>query len=430
MVELDVVHTISSDLLDVQYYFQSLIEQAMLCGLLSDSGLAKIQWDLLAILAEQTDKWSRGKSSSIPTEKAKEIMNSVMFVIGIQLKSYQMPEQAIDMLKTESLKQLFESGMKLVKQKMMIARRLQKRIMDNLFETPNVYYRSTIFDGINGFFKLYRPQFAAHEIHITADYPVYIGRPRLNGIEFIEQYLRCIEAENAFCICFAAKDVHHLLSGLTKDYPSVPMNIFEPVLLSALGLSILKHDPIRLDLSKEDILLLYREFTGKSDIEIQECLRKSSFLLYRAIKLPQNARHYIDMCIPKLANAIQNGVMMKTLDKVFLTPAYPELETKIILSYGDRMNDGKYQKLLEKILQTDQGEERINIVLKEVHSLADLLDIISDAELYEDEIRILVDMLPYPVFDALLLKYPDDDFLYRESDILLYKALQNRKKTI
>ena len=430
MVELDVVHTISSDLLDVQYYFQSLIEQAMLCGLLSDSGLAKIQWDLLAILAEQTDKWSRGKSSSIPTEKAKEIMNSVMFVIGIQLKSYQMPEQAIDMLKTESLKQLFESGMKLVKQKMMLARRLQKRIMDNLFETPNVYYRSTIFDGINGFFKLYRPQFGAHEIHITADYPVYIGRPRLNGIEFIEQYLRCIEAENAFCICFAAKDVHHLLSGLTKDYASVPMNIFEPVLLSALGLSILKLDPIRLDLSKEDILLLYREFTGKSDIEIQECLRKSSFLLYREIKLPQNTRHYIDMCIPKLANAIQNGVMMKTLDKVFLTPAYPELETKIILSYGDRMNDGKYQKLLEKILQTDQGEERINIVLKEVHSLADLLDIISDAELYEDEIRILVDMLPYPVFDALLLKYPDDDFLYRESDILLYKALQNRKKTI
>ena len=60
MVELDIVHTISSDLLDVQYYFQSLIEQAMLCGLLSDSGLAKIQWDLLAILAEQTDKWSRG----------------------------------------------------------------------------------------------------------------------------------------------------------------------------------------------------------------------------------------------------------------------------------------------------------------------------------------------------------------------------------
>ena len=144
MGELDVVHTISSDLLDVQYYFQSLIEQAMLCGLLSDSGLAKIQGDLLAILAEQTDKWSRGKSSSIPTEKAKEIMNSVMFVIGIQLKSYQMPEQAIDMLKTESLKQLFESRMKLVKQKMMIARRLQKRIMDNLFETPNVYYRSTV----------------------------------------------------------------------------------------------------------------------------------------------------------------------------------------------------------------------------------------------------------------------------------------------
>ncbi|WP_049948128.1 DUF6179 domain-containing protein [Enterocloster clostridioformis] len=141
--------------------------------------LSIIQTDLLLILAEQTDKWSRGESSSIPTEKAQDIMISILFVIGIQLKSYQAPEQAVDMLKSEPLKVLFENGLKLIRRKMAVSRHLQKKVLEHLLDTPNVYYRSTIADGINGFFKLYRPQFSAHEIHITADYPVFMGRPEL-----------------------------------------------------------------------------------------------------------------------------------------------------------------------------------------------------------------------------------------------------------
>nr|WP_251387975.1 DUF6179 domain-containing protein [Mediterraneibacter agrestimuris] len=100
----DILHPIKKELLSPKYYFQSLIEQARFCGLLSDRDLSVIQTDLLLILAEQTDKWNRGESSSIPIEKAQDIMTSILFVIGIQLKSYQTPEQAVDMLKSESLK--------------------------------------------------------------------------------------------------------------------------------------------------------------------------------------------------------------------------------------------------------------------------------------------------------------------------------------
>ena len=72
-----------------------------------------------------------------------------------------------------------ENGLKLIRRKMAVSRHLQKKVLEHLLDTPNVYYRSTIADGINGFFKLYRPQFSAHEIHITADYPVFMGRPEL-----------------------------------------------------------------------------------------------------------------------------------------------------------------------------------------------------------------------------------------------------------
>lgn len=430
MTVLDVLHPILPERLNSRYYFQSLIEQAHLCGLLSDQELSKIQTELLIILAEQTDKWSQGKSSSIPTEKAQELLTSAAFVIGVQLKSYQAPENAVEALKAEPLKSLFEKGLKLVQRKIAISCHRQKRIIAHLLNTPNVYYRATIADGINGFFRLYRPQFSAQEIHITADYPTYLGRPNFDGIEFIERYLRCIEAENEFCMHFAPQDIHHLLCGLTQDYRSIPMNLFEPVFLSALGLSILHRNPEQLDLSKEDIVSLYRFFSGKSKQEIQLILENAFCDLDKKMELPEISKRYICLCIPKFAETIQKSVVLKTMDKVFLAPAYPERETKITISYGERMDDTKYQKLVDMVLQANNSKDRVNLILQEVHSLADLLDILSDAELYKEDFELLTNLLPAPVFAALLNQYPNDDFLERESEKLLYDALQSRKHHI
>lgn len=226
MTVLDVLHPILPEQLNSRYYFQSLMERAHLCGLLSDQELSKIQTELLIILAEQTDKWSQGKSSSIPMEKAQELLTSAAFVIGVQLKSYQAPENAVEALKAEPLKSLFEKGLKLVQRKIAISRHRQKRITAHLLNTPNVYYRSTIADGINGFFKLYRPQFSAQDIHITADYPTYLGRPNFDGIEFIERYLRCIEAENEFC--YALFSAGHTPS-VVRAYARLPQYSNEPV---------------------------------------------------------------------------------------------------------------------------------------------------------------------------------------------------------
>lgn len=430
----DILHPIKEEFLNQKYYVQSLLEQARACGLLSEKELSAIQTDLVLILSEQTQLWSRGKSSSIPTDKAQDIMTSILFVLGIQLKSYEMPEQAVDALKSEPLKLLFEKGLELVRRKKAVSRHLQKKILENLLDTPNVYYRSTIADGINGFFKLYRPQFAAHEIHITADYPVLIGRPELDGIEFIEQYLRCIRAENAFCVCFAPQDIHHLLCGLTQDYRSVPLNIFEPVLLSALGLVIQKRNPKRLDLTKQELSLLYRFFSGQTQKEIQASLKQALLDLDEKMNLPQISVQYASLCIPKLAETIRNAVKMETLDKVFLISAYPEREPQINLSnlmfYGDRMNDNEYQKLVEKILQADSGEEKIAFILNGVHSFADLLDLLSDTELYEDEFDLLINLLPLPAFAMLLSQYPNDDFLDRECEQLLFASLQKRKQRL
>ena len=430
MKELDMFHPIKVDRLNPKYYFQSLIEQAYNCHLLSEKELSVIQSDLFMILSKQTDKWGQGESSSIPIEKAQDIVSSILFVIGIQLKSYQTPEQAVKMLKSKPLNELFENGMEIVHRKIIISHHLQKKILDNLLNTPNVYYRSTIYDGINGFFKLYNSQFTAHEIHITADYPIFIGRPELEGIEFIEKYLRCIQAENIFCICFAPQDIHYLLCGLTQEYCHVPLNIFESVLLSALGLIICKRNPKRLNLTENDIFLLYQQFDNQTENEIRDCLKKALFYLNKKINLPQISLRYISLCLSKVAVIIVNAVKMKTLDKIFLIPNYLKQQTQIILSYDGRMNDKEYQELVEMIFQTDNSDEKVSLILNNVRSLTDLLDILSDIELYTNDLDLLINMLPLSVFVMLLSQYPNDDFLDRENEKLLFAALQKRKKSL
>ena len=50
------------------------------------------------------------------------------------------------------------------------------------------------------------------------DYPTYSPRPEQAGIEFIEEYLRRIDAENAFCGLFDPKRVDRLL---LRDQPGL-----------------------------------------------------------------------------------------------------------------------------------------------------------------------------------------------------------------
>lgn len=175
---------------------------------------------------------------------------------------------------------------------------------------------------------------------------------------------------------------------------------------------------------------MQQKFSEQSEMEVQDCLRNALSALNTEMNLPQISMQYAALCIPNIVATILNAVKLKTLDKVFLLPAYPEQEPQIVLSYGDRMSDREYQKLVGRILQSDNSEEKIALIFDEIHSLADLLDILSDSELCADDFCLLVSKLPLPVFVLLLSQYPNDDFLERESEQQLFVALQERKQQL
>lgn len=422
------ISRIKGGTLSSEYYFQTLLEQAYMSGMLSDIQLEKVQFDCLSLLAKQTERYNGGGSSSIQVEAAQSILTSIMFTIGVWLKTYPNPDEAVIAMQKDGIYVLYQNGRKRIDRLIKSAKMLYSSIMGNLVQTENVYYQSTIVGGIEVFFKLYYPEFAAQEIHITADYPVHHMIEQLAGIEFIQKYLECIYYENLFCAQFSADDVHHLLCGYDEHYEHLLFNIYEPVLCAAIGCILSGRDVYRLEMVPSSTKILSDLFRGKTRTENDEILMEAVGRLSALMELTEPLKRYLVGSLPQIATAIEKAVLLQTLDRVFILPKYPENNTKLIFSFGEKMDDKKYRKVLEEIMQCRYLEDKKALIKSEIHSLADLEDIILDAELYEEETLSILSELNPAEIAALVKKHPMpsllDRYELRESEIELCDCLQ------
>ncbi len=301
----DILHSIDPDSLDKRKYLPSLLYSAYECGLISDAFLSDFQNDLINLLAEITDRYTRGRSSSVRTEKAKELLESAMYVISLTLKACPSPENAVELLKSTNARELFDRGLARIKRKLGVCRILHKSITDNMFKTPNDFYYSTLKDGINGFFRLYEPVFSAHEIHITADYPLCFERPALYGIEFIEKYLTYAEAENAFLTRFDHREVHEYMLRTDPMYAAVPVNIYTDVLFMSLCQSLLGNPFDKTTLTPDEAETLCVTFDGATAIQIYETLESAMYTLFDCANFPSRTKIYTRSCLTIIAKSIK-----------------------------------------------------------------------------------------------------------------------------
>lgn len=403
---------INSAEIDKNQYFESLMKAAVRLQLISSEELAVIQKSMLKLLYEIADDYCAGESTSISNDEAVCLMESIVYTVDQVLRECDTPEQALNILKHDGISELYESGYEIIEKKLASSGELYRKITDNLFVTPNKFYRSTVVDGIAGFFKLYRPRFLAGETHITADYIPAAGRPASTGIEFIFEYLKRIYAENLFLVKFDQTAVHWLMCGLTPDYINSPCSIFLYVFITSIGLSLLSKPILELDLTKSDVEKLRRIFQGKNRKEALETINAQ--IKHIAIELEiENAaeiRDYMSLCLPIAASEIIEAVRNNTADKVFLIPLYEKQVDKTVFFDNEPMPDVSYRRLVNRLLSLDESAEKVDLILSDVSSIADLHDIVGDAYLTDRELFRIVKSLPSPVVDALKFRYCGDEF--------------------
>ena len=413
------------------HYFQSLAEQAVEKGMLSESECERMQSGCIAMLAKCTERYNNGTGSSIRVETAQSLLESIFYTIGIKLKVYPSPDDAVYALAHEKAENIYIGGLLRIEELTKAAKHLHSLLSESLINSPNIFYRSTAVDGINGFFKLYNPEIEAHLIHITADYPTFNGVVDLTGIEFIYKYVENLYYENLFLSYFDSGILHRLLCGIDVNYKDLLFNLYESVLAAALGCALTDKDIRKLSLSESDIHYIASLLGGKSEEELSQTLDAALKLINKALTLPANLYSYIMKSVILMTPEIKSAVSHGNAGRIFIKALIPENRCAMAFSFGEKMPDEAYRKIIDEIALCRYTGDKLGIIKEKIHSLADMEDVLLDSEMKADEITEVLKLLSPVEFAAFLKKYPGETGLpgnsnsYRENERMLYDSLNN-----
>lgn len=419
------------DDLDGRDYLASLLNAAQRRGLLYAAEVERIQTDCMLLIVPLAERESKGESSSLRIEHAQSLLNSICYTIGVRLKGLGEPMDALKALRQTPAATLYAEGRAEITVLLRRARQIHQQLVKTLFYTPNIFYRSTLAEGITGFFRLYDPDFAAQTTHITADYPLLLhtGPGELSGIEFILLYLTRATLENRFLLHFTPAAVHQLLCGLYSDERPFLINLCEPVLAAALGCVLVGLPPRTLHLTPDALTALQKRFRGQPTEKITKTLTIALTDLALLLALPALQQAYLQRTLPHLAWKIQYAMELDHLEQVFPLPLISEARPVIHMSYGERMPDKQYTKLLEALLLTPAADKAA-LVAAEIRSLADLTDLLHDAALDTADYLPILNALSPALVAGLCKEYPQRALLVAPSDLALFDALQQYRTAL
>lgn len=393
--------------IDKRFYFQSLVDTASLMGLIEDEMLDHIQVNLIALLGFKVDQFTQGKSSSVRMEIAEMLMKSNLFTISHYLKSLDSPDEALHIIKTTPLKEVYELGLNCINESIKKAKKLHKIILSTLYHTPNETYNETVVEGIKVFFKLYDPSFEAHSIHITADYPTIKPIEKLDGIEFILAFLQSIYHENKFCNSFNTGDTHLYLKGLHAHYDLLIINLFEPLLTGAIACHILGLEVNKLLLNPFQIERLYTELHTLSKHALYHKFKESTIALLDQLRFDHaSSKRYIIGVLPVIVSRVYLALKMDTLEQVIYIKAAPTKDKELLYHAAPKMNDELFRIVLEELSECRYASDRVALILKEVKSLEDLEDFVEEASLSKSEIKAILSKLPLIEIAVLIERHP------------------------
>lgn len=392
--------------LDEKFYFQSLLYAAHQKGLIPHELLVKLQSDCFLLLSSRVNRYLAGDSSSIRTEKAQSILDSIFFTLGIALKTFSSPEDAVRALQTQNISDLYQKGRRRIDTQLAVTKTIHARLMRNLLDTQNITYRSTLADGILGFFKLYRPDYEAQEIHITADYPLLQPINHLTGIEFIHAYVKAAYYENLFYTYFSADSIHCLLCGYTEEYPQQIINLFEPVFTVAIGCVLAGRDIEPLYLSENDVVHISHVLSKNN---ITEAVSSAAKRIAAHFQISQGLKRYLQSSLPVISQSISAGRQNNTLTRVFPTSVFLQPTPTLRFSAGQKMDNQKYRGIIAEIVQCRFSGDKLALLRRSVHSFTDLEDVLLDGGFSETELRSIFQTLALPELAALLKRFPNPD---------------------
>lgn len=201
--------------------------------------------ELLPVVAELTERYTSGESTSVTYERAQYLMEAVLYCIHECSTPL-----ALSGGRKLSAREAYSFGLETIKEKVVRTRQQYQKLMEDFCAYGNRNYEDTVTKAIPGFFARYDVYFAPQETLITMDYPVLKRLEGMQGIDAMEAYVSCVFLEQRFLRAFGTEDVVEILTGFQPNYRQQFYNICRIVLRKVVAERLLE----RLGRQMEELL--------------------------------------------------------------------------------------------------------------------------------------------------------------------------------
>ena len=212
----------------------------------------KEQGELLHLVADLTELYTSKESTSIPYEKARMLMDAVLYCIA-ETKENNGTTNILVPGEKANLRERYEKGYARVIHKVKQANEFYNRLIVHFSSYGNECYYDTIVKGMPPFFMRYDARFCPQEHLLTLDYPVLRDLEEKCGINRIEQYLLCVAIEQRFLYPIGETSIKGLFDCYPYEFSEAIENVCRPVLRYKIVLALLERESEDLMLKEDGI---------------------------------------------------------------------------------------------------------------------------------------------------------------------------------
>lgn len=223
---------------------------------------------LYPFLARRVGLYTGLDHSSVPKNLALELLESVRFTL-----------QQGEGVPIENLEARFAAGQAAIAEKMVCGKKRWQAACGSLPRIENRSLWDTL-ECMEGFWRRYDKRFFAHQIPCDIDYQLcHPVEEELLGIDYVNAYLDCLLTENEFLNYFNPRCAAALLECCYRDYKGLLINLYEPVAVNALGLTMVGGDFSQLHISAAQREELRAKLGRRGEEQLNGAAEKLSALM-------------------------------------------------------------------------------------------------------------------------------------------------------
>ncbi len=392
---------LKKDRLDPNQYTLSLLKEAERLGVMDKQTVNAIQQQFMVLLGELIIKYTQGGSTSVKVETGQRIMLSLLYCIDARTQSFAIPQDAINILTSSSIKEVYQAGLEMVESCLRESEQNYKGIIDKKLDIPNEAYQSTIDEALPDIFENYDALFAAHDTMSTMagiDYPLLFDDMKMQGIFYIKHYILTLDLENHFCRLFPLEDIKQLLSNYGRvygvDYREALINIFEIILTNSIFSILVGNKAGELCITPLQLADLQEKFKDADNAQCLSIIAEAVEALIEKLSIKQPElqeymRDFTAVLMPRFLCALENN----TLANVVILEDENNVQAEIIFNEGDGLDNDSFCSLVEEIMEHSDPAEKAGIINSGIRTLGDFIDVLEADCLYGEEYRVVFDTL-------------------------------------